>query len=59
MFTFHLPKIVSLHVFLTHFLTWQHIKHLTLIKNGPNPASFCLFSFFYHMAKTKIAKIGL
>ena len=24
---------------------------------GPNPASFCLFSFFSHIARTNIAQI--
>ena len=27
------------------------------LKNGPNPASFCLFSLFSYIARTNIAQI--
>ena len=30
-----------------------------ILKNGPNPASFCLFLFFSHIAWTNIAQIWL
>ena len=31
--------------------------HILFLKNGPNSASFCLFSFFSHIAWTNIAQI--